>query len=158
MSQQVPMIIAEEFKEILTTLEKYGKVEYKSLATTYYIPPQATMSLLLQVETLEPGKVWIIFEHGFTSTVTCLEMQLIVDGNMYGYEPCYQPRLYDWGLSYFHHGILMVVKNYLWFTCRNPTDTPAFLRVRYGYTSIDKELFEKMEQKFFSIIRQAIQA
>ncbi len=158
MSQRAPMIIAEEFREILTTLEKYGKVEYKTVADTLYVPPQGTANLVYEVGLLHPGKVFLVFETGISSTVTCLEVQVIIDGNVYAYEPCYQPRLYSWGVNYFKDGIIITMKNYVWVMVYNPTSNPAYVQERVGYAMIDSDLFTKIEQKFFSVIRQAIQA
>jgi len=158
MSQWAPLIIAEEFREILTTLEKYGKVEYKSVADTLYIPPQGTAILTIEVDVLRPGRIYLMFETGISSSVTCLELQVIVDGNVYAYEPCYQPRLYSWGVNYFRDGIIITVKNYVWVMVKNPTSNPAYVQERVGYAIIDSDVFTKIEQKFFSVIRQAIQA
>ena len=158
MTTQAPMIITEEFREILTTLEKYGKMEYKTVAYTLYIPPQGTVILVYNVDILHPGKVFLVFETGVSSTVTCLEIQVIIDGNVYAYEPCYQPRLYLWGVNYFKDGIIIIMKNYAWIMVKNPTSNPAYVHVREGYAAIDSDMFTKIEQRFFTLIRQAIQA
>jgi hypothetical protein len=157
MSQQAPMIIGEEFREILTTLEKYGKIEYKTVADTLYVPPQGTAILAMEVDVLKPGKIFLVFETGISSTITCLEIQVVIDGNVYAYEPCYQPRLYSWGVNYFKDGIIITMKNYVWIMVYNPTSNPAYVQERVGYATIDSDMFTKIEQKFFSVIRQAIQ-
>jgi len=156
MNQQAPMIIAEEFREILTTLEKYGKVEYKTIADTFYIPSEGSMAIIIDVELYRPGEIYLLLEVGFQSTVTCLEMTALVDGNMYGYEPCYQPRLYQWGINFFKDGMIVTAKNYIWFTIKNPTSNPAYTTIRVGFIPISKDLFAKIEQKFFSVIKQVI--
>jgi len=151
------MIIGEEFREILTTLEKYGKVEYKTVAETFYIPPQGSMNLTIEVELYRPGEIYLLLETGFQSSITCLEMTTLIDGNMYGYEPCYQPRLYQWGINFFKDGMIVTAKNYIWFTIKNPTSNPAYITIRVGFIPINRDLFTKIEQKFFLFIREAIQ-
>ncbi len=152
-----PLIeVIMEFRELLTTLQVYKKLYYKTVAVTLYVPANSSITETKEVEALRPGEVYLLMETGFSSTVTCVQFNVIVDGNVYAIEPCYQPQLYSWGLNFFRDGIIVIAKNYIWFQIINPTSYDAYATIREGFVPIPKELAEKLESKFYSVIRQAI--